>query len=117
VYFTQGVKRAERSNLIDAYVTNILGKGMDRAKFAESFEEVPIDLSEVEREDWIRQLKGVVLSSDAFFPFRDSIDRAIQSGVNLVCSPSGSAADQIVCEAADEHGIVLVHTNMRLFHH
>jgi len=115
--FKQGVKRAERSNLIDAYVTNILGKGMDRAKFAESFEEVPIDLSEVEREDWIRQLKGVVLSSDAFFPFRDSIDRAIQSGVNLVCSPSGSAADQIVCEAADEHGIVLVHTNMRLFHH
>lgn len=115
--FKKGVKRAEISNLIDAYVTGIVGQGMDRTKFDDCFEEVPIDLSENEKIDWIQSLRGVVLSSDAFFPFRDNIDRAVQSGVNLVCSPSGSAADQIVTQAADEHGIVLVHTNARLFHH
>jgi len=115
--FKTGTKRAEKSNLIDAYVGGIVGNGMDRNKFAQAFEEEPSELSTEERKEWIRSLKGVVLSSDAFFPFRDSVDRAIQSGVNLVCSPSGSAADQIVTEAADEHGIVLVHTNTRLFHH
>jgi len=115
--FKKGVKRAEISNLIDAYVTGIVGQGMDRTKFEECFETPPIDLSETEKLDWIKSLRGVVLSSDAFFPFRDNIDRAVQSGVNLVCSPSGSAADQIVTDAADEHGIVLVHTNSRLFHH
>merc|ERR1712013_60678 len=115
--FKAGTKRAEKSNLIDAYVGGIVGNGMDAQKFDDSFDEAPIALSEAERKDWIRQLKGVVVSSDAFFPFRDSIDRAIQSGVNLVCSPSGSAADQLVADAADEHGIVLVHTNTRLFHH
>ena len=40
-----------------------------------------------------------------------------QSGVEYICSPSGSNADPIVIQAADEHGIVLVHSNVRLFHH
>lgn len=115
--FKKGIKRAEISNLIDAYVSGTVGQDMERTKFNDSFEEEPIDLSENEKVDWIKSLKGVVLSSDAFFPFRDSVDRAIQSGVNLVCSPSGSAADQIVIQASDEYGIVLVHTNSRLFHH
>jgi len=115
--FKKGVKRAEISNLIDTYVSGTVGKDYDQKKFDDSFEEIPINLSENEREEWIQSLRGVVLSSDAFFPFRDSVDRAIQSGVQFVCSPSGSAADQLVGEAADEHGIVLVHTNTRLFHH
>ncbi|KAK2160051.1 hypothetical protein LSH36_141g07023 [Paralvinella palmiformis] len=72
---------------------------------------------QAEREQWLSQLKGVCLSSDAFFPFRDSIDRAQQSGVEYVASPSGSNNDQCVIEACDEHAMTLAHTTLRLFHH
>jgi phosphoribosylaminoimidazolecarboxamide formyltransferase / IMP cyclohydrolase len=62
-------------------------------------------------------LKGVALSSDAFFPFPDSVYRAYQSGVSYIAAPSGSIQDSAVVSAADEHNLVLVHTNIRLFHH
>lgn len=70
-----------------------------------------------DRNDWIKQLSRVALSSDAFFPFRDNIDRAHASGVEYIASPSGSTNDQAVIEACDEHAITLVHTTLRLFHH
>ena len=59
----------------------------------------------------------VSISSDAFFPFRDNVDRAKRSGVAYIAAPSGSAADKIVIEACDELGIILAHTNLWLFHH
>ncbi|VDD91521.1 unnamed protein product [Enterobius vermicularis] len=62
-------------------------------------------------------LADVVVSSDAFFPFRDNIDCAKQYGVKYVVSPGGSNRDQDVIEACDEYGITLVHTQLRLFHH
>ena len=72
---------------------------------------------QTERDQWISQLKGVALSSDAFFPFRDNIDRAHLSGVEYIGSPAGSTNDQNVVDACDDHGITMVHTNLRLFHH
>jgi phosphoribosylaminoimidazolecarboxamide formyltransferase/IMP cyclohydrolase len=65
----------------------------------------------------LASLSGVALSSDAFFPFSDSIYRAHQSGVSYIVAPSGSVKDDEVIKAADERGIVLMHTNLRLFHH
>lgn len=65
----------------------------------------------------MKKLDGVALSSDAFFPFRDNIDRAAMSGVKYIASPGGSVSDEGVIQAADEHKIALVHTNLRLFHH
>jgi len=62
-------------------------------------------------------LIGVSLSSDAFFPFRDNIDRAKESGVSYIASPGGSTNDEVVFQACNEHGITLIHTNLRLFHH
>lgn len=59
----------------------------------------------------------VALSSDAFFPFRDNIDRAKMSGVKYIASPGGSTNDQLVISACDEHDITLIHTGLRLFHH
>ncbi|XP_065666127.1 bifunctional purine biosynthesis protein ATIC isoform X2 [Hydra vulgaris] len=115
--FKKNLKRAEISNLIDAYVGNTIGQDIKESDFNQSFEVPPEDFTECERKDWVKNLKGVVLSSDAFFPFRDSIDRAVQSGVQYVCSPSGSTADKAVIDAANDHGVVLVHTNTRLFHH
>ncbi|XP_070789292.1 bifunctional purine biosynthesis protein ATIC [Pituophis catenifer annectens] len=115
--FKTGVKRAEISNAIDQYVTGTIGEGEDFAKWKAQFEEVPSLLTEAEKKAWIGKLKGVSLSSDAFFPFRDNVDRANQSGVQFIVSPSGSTADQVVIEACDELGITLIHTNLRLFHH
>ncbi|XP_026528939.1 bifunctional purine biosynthesis protein PURH [Notechis scutatus] len=115
--FKTGVKRAEISNAIDQYVTGTIGEGEDFAKWKAQFEEVPSLLTEAEKKAWIGKLNGVSLSSDAFFPFRDNVDRANQSGVQFIVSPSGSTADQVVIEACDELGISLIHTNLRLFHH
>ncbi|XP_074154863.1 bifunctional purine biosynthesis protein ATIC [Sminthopsis crassicaudata] len=115
--FKAGIKRAEISNAIDQYVTGTIGEGDDLAKWEAMFEEVPKLLTEVEKKEWIDSLKQVCLSSDAFFPFRDNVDRAKRSGVEFIVAPLGSAADQIVIEACDELGITLIHTNLRLFHH
>ncbi|XP_019409821.1 PREDICTED: bifunctional purine biosynthesis protein PURH isoform X1 [Crocodylus porosus] len=115
--FKAGVKRAEISNAIDQYVTGTIGEGDDLVKWQAVFEEVPAQLTEADKKEWIGKLNAVSLSSDAFFPFRDNVDRAKRSGVQFIAAPSGSAADQVVIEACDELGIVLIHTSLRLFHH
>ncbi|XP_068219778.1 bifunctional purine biosynthesis protein ATIC [Palaemon carinicauda] len=115
--FKEGVKRAEKSNAIDNFVGGTVGKDMPETQFAAMFESRPAPLTEEEKEAWIKKLSHVALSSDAFFPFRDNVDRAKQSGVDFIVSPAGSTNDRIVIEACDEHNIVLVHSNLRLFHH
>ncbi|XP_062302665.1 bifunctional purine biosynthesis protein PURH [Osmerus eperlanus] len=115
--FRSGVKRAERANAIDQYVSGTIGEGPDLAVWKAMFEEVPEPLSETERNNWRSSLQAVALSSDAFFPFRDNVDRAKQSGVEYIAAPSGSTADEVVINACNEQGITLVHTNLRLFHH
>jgi phosphoribosylaminoimidazolecarboxamide formyltransferase/IMP cyclohydrolase len=62
-------------------------------------------------------LKGSVMASDAFLPFRDSIDAAAAQGVRAVIQPGGSMRDGEVIEAANEHGIAMVFTGMRHFRH
>lgn len=115
--FRSGVKRAEMANAIDQYVSGTIGEGPDLDLWKGLFEEVPEPLSEVEKKNWISSLQAVALSSDAFFPFRDNVDRAKRSGVEYIAAPSGSTADEIVINACNELGITLVHTNLRLFHH
>ncbi len=63
------------------------------------------------------QVKGCVMASDAFFPFRDGIDAAAQVGIECVIHPGGSMRDQEVIDAADEHNMVMVLTKMRHFRH
>ncbi|XP_056619228.1 bifunctional purine biosynthesis protein PURH [Triplophysa dalaica] len=115
--FRSGVKRAEMANAIDQYVSGTIGEGSDLDLWKALFEELPELLSEVEKKIWRSSLQAVALSSDAFFPFRDNVDRAKQSGVEYIAAPSGSTADEIVINACNELGITLVHTNIRLFHH
>jgi phosphoribosylaminoimidazolecarboxamide formyltransferase/IMP cyclohydrolase len=62
-------------------------------------------------------VKGSVLASDAFFPFRDSIDFAAKHGITAVIEPGGSKRDREVIAAADEHGIALIFTHRRHFRH
>ena len=61
--------------------------------------------------------QGSVLSSDAFFPFRDGIDTAAEGGIKAISQPGGSIRDKEVIEACNEHGIAMVFTGVRLFKH
>ncbi|MFB8829907.1 bifunctional phosphoribosylaminoimidazolecarboxamide formyltransferase/IMP cyclohydrolase [Azotobacter sp. CWF10] len=63
------------------------------------------------------EVKGAVMASDAFFPFRDGIDNAAQAGITAVIQPGGSMRDAEVIAAADEAGIAMVFTGMRHFRH
>ncbi len=60
---------------------------------------------------------GSVMSSDAFFPFRDGIDAAAEAGISAVIQPGGSMRDKEVIAAADEHDLAMVFTGMRHFRH
>jgi len=62
-------------------------------------------------------VKGCVMASDAFFPFRDGLDAAAQAGITAVIQPGGSIRDAEVVKAADEHGIAMILTGMRHFRH
>lgn len=63
------------------------------------------------------QIKGVVMASDAFFPFRDGIDVAAKAGVTAVIQPGGSKRDQEVIDACNEHSMAMVFTHIRHFRH
>jgi len=63
------------------------------------------------------EVKGAVMASDAFFPFRDGIDNAAERGIAAVIQPGGSLRDEEVIAAADEAGMAMVFTGMRHFRH
>jgi phosphoribosylaminoimidazolecarboxamide formyltransferase/IMP cyclohydrolase len=82
-----------------------------------NFDQVPEMLTEAEKADFMLSLKGVSISSDAFFPFRDSIDHASKVGVEFVAQAGGSVADNDVIAACNEYKMSMAFTNLRLFHH
>jgi phosphoribosylaminoimidazolecarboxamide formyltransferase/IMP cyclohydrolase len=63
------------------------------------------------------EVKNAVMASDAFFPFRDGIDKAASSGIAAIIQPGGSIKDEEVIAAANEHNIAMVFTGMRHFRH
>ena len=63
------------------------------------------------------EVGGSVMASDAFFPFRDGIDSAAETGISAIIQPGGSMRDEEVIAAADEHGLAMVFTGMRHFRH
>jgi phosphoribosylaminoimidazolecarboxamide formyltransferase/IMP cyclohydrolase len=60
---------------------------------------------------------GAVMGSDAFFPFRDGVDQAVDAGVKAIVQPGGSIRDSDVISAADEHGVAMIFTGQRQFRH
>ncbi len=114
--FAKGLKRPEKINAIDLYLQDDVTPAELRAWEA-NFRAVPERISPEEKRAWLDQLKGVALSSDAFFPFRDNIDRARRSGVEYVVQAGGSTRDNRVIEAADEYGMLMINSGTRLFHH
>lgn len=114
--FAKGVGRSERNNAIDVYFLDEISPA-ERAAWEAAFEVVPARLTAAEKRAWLDQVSGVSLSSDAYFPFRDSIDRAARSGVQYVAQPGGSVRDDDVIAACNEYGMTMCMTGIRLFHH
>jgi phosphoribosylaminoimidazolecarboxamide formyltransferase/IMP cyclohydrolase len=114
--FKKGLGRPERDNAIDLYLRDDITENELKA-WRKMFDVEPVRLSKEEKKKWISGLTGVSVGSDAFFPFRDNIDRAYQSGVRYIVQPGGSVRDDSVLAACDEYGVVMVYSNLRLFHH
>jgi phosphoribosylaminoimidazolecarboxamide formyltransferase/IMP cyclohydrolase len=76
-----------------------------------------VEISILKAKKHEHETEGSVLASDAFFPFRDSIDKAKEAGVTAIVEPGGSVRDKEVIEAANEHNISLLLTGKRHFRH
>ncbi|KAL1958739.1 hypothetical protein VTO42DRAFT_3858 [Malbranchea cinnamomea] len=113
-----GTKRADKSNAIDMLCSGQIPRSeVEKADYERVFEEVPAPFTAEEREEWLKKLNEVVVSSDAFFPFVDNVFRAARSGVKYIAAPTGSQNDQPVFDTAEKLGIVFVEQGIRLFHH
>ena len=102
-------KHVKSNAIVFANATQTVGVGagqmsrVDSVKLAEMKANLPV--------------KGCVMASDAFFPFRDGLDAAVQAGVTAVIQPGGSIRDEEVVKAADEQDVAMIMTGMRHFRH
>ena len=116
--FVDGIRRADRDNTIDVYLSDSEHDDVLRdGQWQLFFKQRPEPLSPEERQAWIAQNTGVSLGSDAFFPFGDNIERAHKSGVQFIAQAGGSVRDDHVIMTCDKYGIAMAFTGVRLFHH
>jgi phosphoribosylaminoimidazolecarboxamide formyltransferase/IMP cyclohydrolase len=114
--FKEAVSRAQKNNAIDLFLLNEMDK-TERTAWEALFTVVPEPLPAAARQEWIQKLRRVAVCSDAFFPFRDNIDRARRSGAQYIVEPGGSVRDEEIIAAAKEAGITLIFSGLRLFTH
>jgi phosphoribosylaminoimidazolecarboxamide formyltransferase/IMP cyclohydrolase len=114
--FKSTVKRQERVNARVRYIEGDMAPA-ELETFNALFDVPPAPLTQAEKEEFLNTLTGVSLASDAFFPFRDSIDHAAKLGVSFITQPGGSTRDADVKAACEELGMTMTFSNLRLFHH
>jgi len=115
--FKAEVKRSDRVNALDALVMWDELSEPERSALGEKFDG-PIDpIQPDEARRHLAGVEGMCCASDAFFPFRDNIDRLARAGVRHVAQAGGSVRDDDVVAAADEHGMAMAMTGVRLFLH
>ena len=115
--FVDGLGRADRDNAIDVYMGDEYEDVLRDGEWQKRFKVKPEVFTAEEKKAWLAGNQNVTLGSDAFFPFSDNIERAKKSGVAYIAQPGGSVRDDLVIEACDNYGMVMVFTGIRLFHH
>jgi phosphoribosylaminoimidazolecarboxamide formyltransferase/IMP cyclohydrolase len=115
--FIDGIKRPDRDNTIDIYMSDDYMDVLADGEWQKYFKEKPEVFTREAKRAWIEQNKGVALGSDAFFPFGDNVERAHKSGVDFIAQPGGSLRDDNVIATCNKYGIVMSFTGIRLFHH
>ncbi len=103
------VKHVKSNAIVIATKDQVLGVGAGQMS--------RVDSVKIAIEKAGEKVKGAVLASDAFFPFRDSIDEAHKAGITAIIEPGGSIRDEEVIQAANEHGMAMLFTGIRHFKH
>lgn len=115
--FKQGIRRADRDNTIDVYISDEYEDVLRDGTWENFFETKPEVLTKEEKKEWLSKMNGISLASDAFFPFGDNIERAHKSGVEFIVEPGGSIRDDNVIDTCNRYNMTLVFNGVRLFHH
>jgi len=117
--FKDGVKRPDKVNAVDQFVRYHELDEIERGGLLALLNNEPDPITADEAKDWCANFGNgeLALSSDAFIPFRDNLDRAARSGVRYVVHAGGSARDDLVTDAANEHGMAMALSGLRLFLH
>lgn len=115
--FKPGLSRAERTNIVDQILLWDQLSEPEIAATRARLDQSPDPITTQERLEWIGNFEGICLSSDAFIPFRDNIDRASRSSIRYVAQPGQSLRDDEVTAAAEQYGMMMIHTGLRCFLH
>ncbi len=115
--FVDGIKRADRDNAIDVYISDEYMDVLADGVWENIFKVKPPVFTKEEQKAWLAKNTDVALGSDAFFPFGDNIERAHKSGVTVIAQPGGSIRDDNVIATCNKFGIAMSFTGIRLFHH
>ncbi len=115
--FREDVKRPERDNAIDIYLSQDSDDVLADGNWERLFTVKPQPFTKEEQRAYLAKIKGVCLASDAFFPFGDNIERAAKSGVSYIAQPGGSMRDENVIETCNKYHMTMAMTGIRLFHH
>ena len=115
--FRPGLGRPEKANVVDQYLLWDQLSDAEVEQMLSGLQERPEPISREEKMAWIARFDGICLSSDAFIPFRDNVDRASRSHVQYVAQPGHSLRDDDVTAAAEQYGMTMIHTGLRLFLH
>lgn len=115
--FVDGIRRADRDNTIDVYISDEYEDVLAEGTWQKLFKVKPDVFTKEEKKEWLAKNTGVSLGSDAFFPFGDNIERAHKSGVEYIAQPGGSVRDDNVIETCNKYNMAMAFTGIRLFHH
>lgn len=115
--FVDGIRRADRDNTIDVYISDEYEDVLADGTWQKLFKVKPEVFTKEEKKEWLAKNTGVSLGSDAFFPFGDNIERAHKSGVEYIAQPGGSVRDDNVIETCNKYNMAMAFTGIRLFHH
>ena len=111
--FAWRVAKYVKSNAI-VYVKNKQTMGIGAGQMSRV---ISAEIANLKAKEESLEVTDSVMASDAFFPFRDGIDKAAEAGISAIIQPGGSIRDEEVINAANEHGITMVFTGMRHFRH
>lgn len=115
--FVDGIRRADRDNAIDVYISDEYMDVLADGVWEKTFKVKPEVFTKEEQTEWLKKNTDVALGSDAFFPFGDNIGRAHKSGVTVIAQPGGSIRDDNVIDTCNKFGMAMAFTKIRLFHH
>jgi AICAR transformylase/IMP cyclohydrolase PurH len=115
--YQRGLKRVDKFNLIDQYLMWGQLSQTEESAMLTGFTTPPAPLDRAARAAWLARHNGICLSSDAFIPFRDNVDRAQRSHVQYIAQTGGGLRDAEVIAAAEQYGMTMIMTGLRLFLH